>query len=113
MNTESFRAMGTTVTVTLDSHMSVGRVRNLFDHIEQTCSRFLDHSELSRVNHSPAPTVDVSPLLADVLAVASRAVLPLGVPRREVAEVGLPTGGVGGGTGRHGLGARRALQRQA
>lgn len=73
MNTESFRAMGTTVTVTLERHMPIARVRNLFDHIEQTCSRFLDHSELSKVNRSPASAIDVSPLLADVLAVASRA----------------------------------------
>ena len=73
MHSESFRAMGTTVTVTLEDGTPSIKVRNLFEHIEQVCSRFLDHSELNRVNRSSRTTLDVSPLLADVLAVASAA----------------------------------------
>jgi len=65
--------MGTTVTVTLADDTPVTRVRNLFDHVEQICSRFLDHSELSRVNRSAETVIDVSPMLADVLTAASRA----------------------------------------
>jgi thiamine biosynthesis lipoprotein len=73
MHSESFRAMGTTVTVTLEDAIPPIKVRNLFEHVEQVCSRFLDHSELNRVNRSSQTTMDVSPLLADVLAVANTA----------------------------------------
>jgi thiamine biosynthesis lipoprotein len=73
MHSESFRAMGTTVTVTLEDTTPWTEVRNLFEHVEHICSRFLDHSELNRVNRSPQTIMDVSPLLADVLAVASTA----------------------------------------
>jgi thiamine biosynthesis lipoprotein len=73
MHSESFRAMGTTVTVTLEDGAPPAKVRSLFEHVEQVCSRFLDHSELNRVNRSPRTIMDVSPLLADVLAAADTA----------------------------------------
>ncbi len=70
MRSVSFDAMGTSVTIALQSDRSATRARRLFDHVEQVCSRFLEHSELSRLNDSSASTVEVSPLLADILAVA-------------------------------------------
>jgi FAD:protein FMN transferase len=73
MHSESFHAMGTTVRMTLDSDASGEKVRTLFDHVERTCSRFLADSELSRLNRSSETHVEISPLLADVLAVAQTA----------------------------------------
>lgn len=70
MQSVSFDAMGTKVTVVLPSDASVTETRRLFDQVEQVCSRFLKHSELGRLNDSSTSTVEVSPLLADIFTVA-------------------------------------------
>lgn len=73
MYSESFHAMGTTVTVTLDERTQIQQVRNLFSHVEHVCSRFLSDSELTSLNRSEATDVELSPLMADVLTVAQTA----------------------------------------
>lgn len=70
MIVDTFPAMGTTVAVTTDRSDGVDRVRDLFARVEQTCSRFLPDSELSRLNADPAPRRRVSPELASALQVA-------------------------------------------
>jgi FAD:protein FMN transferase len=71
MHSDSFHAMGTTVTVTAEHAPSFTSVRDLFDHVEQVCSRFLDDSELAEVNRSQDEAVTLSPLLTDVFDEAS------------------------------------------
>jgi thiamine biosynthesis lipoprotein len=70
MRAASFRAMGTTVNVTLDDNESTSEVRRLFSHVEQTCSRFIEDSELSRLNRTASSPIELSPLMADILTVA-------------------------------------------
>jgi thiamine biosynthesis lipoprotein len=73
MSREEFRAMGTTISMLLpESQSEVGAqiVRTLFAEWEQTLSRFLPESELSRLNQQAGTPVAVSDLLYDVLATA-------------------------------------------
>jgi FAD:protein FMN transferase len=70
---EEFRAMGTTVSMLLPENQGeVGRkiVRTLFTEWEQTLSRFLAESELSRLNQQAGISTVVSDLLYSVLATA-------------------------------------------
>ena len=73
MRREEFRAMGTTISMLfLESQAEQGAqiVRTLFSEWEQTLSRFLAESELSRLNQRAETSVAVSDLLYTVLATA-------------------------------------------
>ena len=73
MSRAQFRAMGTIVSLLLpDVHfyVAVEAVRDLFAEWEQTLSRFLPESELSRLNQQAGTPVNVSPLLFYVLQAA-------------------------------------------
>ena len=73
MSRAQFRAMGTTVSLLLpEAHLYAGTevVRDLFAEWEQTLSRFLPESELSRLNKQAGTPVNVSPLLFHVLHAA-------------------------------------------
>lgn len=68
--------MGTTITVLAPAEhatRAAEATRALFDEWEQTLSRFLPESELSRLNAQAGAPVAVSPLLWDVLATALQA----------------------------------------
>jgi FAD:protein FMN transferase len=81
MRREEFRAMGTTISLLLpESQVEIGAqiVRALFTEWEQTLSRFLPESELSRLNQQAGTPVAVSDLLYDVLATALTAALATG-----------------------------------
>ncbi len=70
---EEFRAMGTTISLLLPELQSVHGlhiVQTLFAEWEQTLSRFLPESELSRLNAQPGKAVVVSDLLFTVLTTA-------------------------------------------
>ena len=76
MRRESFRAMGTTITVlapTGHATRAAEATRTLFDEWEHALSRFLPESELSHLNAQAGAPVAVSPLLWDVLTIALRA----------------------------------------
>jgi thiamine biosynthesis lipoprotein len=73
MQRDEFRAMGTTVSLLLpEQQYEQGRqiVRSLFIEWEQTLSRFLPESELSRLNRHAGTPVALSDLLYEVLATA-------------------------------------------
>jgi FAD:protein FMN transferase len=73
MRREEFRAMGTTISMLfLESQAEQGAqiVRTLFSEWEQSLSRFLAESELSRLNQQTETPVAVSELLYTVLATA-------------------------------------------
>lgn len=70
---EEFRAMGTTISLLLpecQSAQGLHIVQTLFANWEQTLSRFLPESELSRLNAEPGKAVVVSHLLFTVLTTA-------------------------------------------
>ncbi|MBA2286175.1 MAG: FAD:protein FMN transferase [Ktedonobacteraceae bacterium] len=73
MRRAEFRAMGTTISLLLpenQAELGAQIVRALFDEWEQTLSRFLPESELSRLNARAGMSVVVSDLLWTVLATA-------------------------------------------
>jgi len=73
MRREEFRAMGTTISLLLpesQGEMGAQIVRTLFSEWEQTLSRFLPESELSRLNQQAGTPVAVSDLFYAVLATA-------------------------------------------
>lgn len=73
MSRKEFRAMGTTISLLLPERQSVqGKelVRALFAEWEQSLSRFLPESELSRLNLRAGTATPVSELLYTVLATA-------------------------------------------
>ncbi len=73
MQRTEFRAMGTTVSLLLpadQSEQGAAIVRTLFAEWEQTLSRFLPESELSRLNQCAGTWVAVSDLLYTVLTTA-------------------------------------------
>ena len=71
-----FRALGTGVRILTDRGDALAAARaaveQVLDAIDRTCSRFRADSELSKVNRSAGAAVSISPLLAQVLAVAIR-----------------------------------------
>jgi FAD:protein FMN transferase len=71
--THGFRAMGVDVLVGGANAVERARVRELFERWDAVLSRFRPDSELNAVNASPAPTVLVSPLFANVTRIALRA----------------------------------------
>ncbi len=73
MSRAEFRAMGTTISLLLpDAQLREGTeaTRDLFAEWEQTLSRFLPESELSRLNRQAGISINVSPLLFLVLHAA-------------------------------------------
>ena len=73
MMRDEFRAMGTTIDLLLpdkQAQEAARVVRNLFATWEETLSRFLPTSELSRLNQRSGTSVMVSTLLFDVLQTA-------------------------------------------
>ena len=73
MGREEFWAMGTTISLLLPKsrlRAGAGAVRSLFSEWEQTLSRFLPESELSRLNSHAGEPVVVSDLLYTVLSKA-------------------------------------------
>ncbi|HEV2582555.1 MAG TPA: FAD:protein FMN transferase [Ktedonobacteraceae bacterium] len=73
MRREEFRAMGTAISLLLPAVQAdegLRIVRELFAEWEQTLSRFLPVSELSRLNARPGESLPVSDLLYHVLATA-------------------------------------------
>jgi thiamine biosynthesis lipoprotein len=69
----SFRAMGTTVMVRTRRNGDIEAARQLFEDVEQTCSRFRRSSELTLLNENPAPAVELSPMLRAVMESAATA----------------------------------------
>jgi thiamine biosynthesis lipoprotein len=68
---ERFDAMGTWVEVRADSDAGHAEVRRVFASAEARFSRFLEDSELSRINDDPADRVEVSASFAAVLREAA------------------------------------------
>lgn len=67
----SFRAMGTTVQVTVRREQDIASTQALFRDIEDRCSRFLPGSDLSRLNDSGDCDLAVPRPLARVLEIAA------------------------------------------
>jgi FAD:protein FMN transferase len=73
---DQFNAMGTRISTLLPDTLAdagFGLVRSLFEHWEQTFSRFRPESELSNVNDLAGRSVVVSPLFLHVLETALEA----------------------------------------
>jgi thiamine biosynthesis lipoprotein len=70
----SFSALGTTATVAVtdDEALDVARarLRAQLERLDRTCSRFRSDSELQRANARAGETVGISPLFAELIAVA-------------------------------------------
>jgi thiamine biosynthesis lipoprotein len=69
----AFRSMGVDVLVGGATDVERAGVHELFERWDAVLSRFRRNSELNAVNASPAPTVLVSPLFAQVTRIALRA----------------------------------------
>jgi len=71
----AFPALGTTaeVLVTGDLAVAVGLLREELDAVDAACSRFREDSEIERLHRDAGRAVEVTPLLAEALAVALRA----------------------------------------
>lgn len=72
-----FDALGTYVVVATQQHLdladAVRIARDVLTDVDETCSRFRDDSDLSRVNRSPGAWVRVDPLLVAAVATACEA----------------------------------------
>lgn len=68
----SFPAMGTVVEVVASDGDGVSATRELFASLERRFSRFLEDSELSRINTSSATQIEVSEPMARLLSAAAR-----------------------------------------
>jgi thiamine biosynthesis lipoprotein len=96
MRRETFRAMGTTISLLLPDHaFAVGAMvaRTLFATWEQALSRFRPDSELSQLNANAGAPLRVSPLLYNVLATALEAARATGglfdpTMLRQIANLG-------------------------
>ena len=78
LSSRSFRAMGTTHTVTVTDEATLesafNAARDVIDNIDSTCSRFMPDSELSRLNRKAGDgNVAVSALLGDAIDIALQA----------------------------------------
>ena len=71
----AFPALGTTaeVLVTGDLAVAVELLREELDAVDAACSRFREDSEIERLHRDAGRAVEVTPLLAEALAVALRA----------------------------------------
>ncbi|NNK92616.1 MAG: FAD:protein FMN transferase, partial [Acidimicrobiia bacterium] len=73
MITNTFPAMGTTVEVRARRPAQVHEAMALFEEVEEAASRFRGDSGLSLINAGTATTLQLSSLLADLIACADRA----------------------------------------
>ena len=75
MRSHRFPAMGTEVHVVVPNRSghAVELVSQLFGDWESTLSRFIEHSELSRLNARPGEPVVVSPLRFEVVSASLEA----------------------------------------
>jgi thiamine biosynthesis lipoprotein len=69
----TFKAMGTGVEAWCPDEASAAGLRDWFEEVEATCSRFRPDSELTRINNSPGGEMVVSELFAEALRAADRA----------------------------------------
>ncbi len=67
----TFRAMGTEVVASVTDDAAAAATLELFERVEARCSRFLDNSELSFINLEPGDSVDLSPFMAALIAIAA------------------------------------------
>jgi thiamine biosynthesis lipoprotein len=72
METGTFRAMGSDIRWWAERDATRDLV-TLFERVEDCCSRFRDGSELTRINRSRERSVEVGPLMAEMLEAADRA----------------------------------------
>jgi thiamine biosynthesis lipoprotein len=72
MHAGSFKAMGSTISWWAERDAG-SSIAELFEEVEMCCSRFRAGSELERVGRDPRLTVEISPLLARLLAAADAA----------------------------------------
>ncbi|MBU1493168.1 MAG: FAD:protein FMN transferase [Actinobacteria bacterium] len=70
MIVDRFGAMGTQVEVHGTDHAALDEVQAWFALVEACCSRFRPESELSRANARSGQAVEMSPLLAEIMAAA-------------------------------------------
>jgi thiamine biosynthesis lipoprotein len=68
----SFRAMGSDIGWWADDDVGE-EVAQIFEEVEQCCSRFRPESELTRINESQSEVVAVSGLMAEVIEAADKA----------------------------------------
>ncbi|CAN5418714.1 FAD:protein FMN transferase [soil metagenome] len=77
MRTETFSALGCSVTVSVVRAADLARAgaitRRTLSHVDATCSRFRQDSDLSRVNRAPGAWVAVDPLLVAAVDAAVEA----------------------------------------
>jgi thiamine biosynthesis lipoprotein len=77
MRSSSFAALGTSALVAVTDDDALQRARSMLEialsRLDATCSRFRPDSELSRANAGAGRTVEISPLLAELVAVGLRA----------------------------------------
>jgi thiamine biosynthesis lipoprotein len=75
--TATFPALGTTASVTVAQAAALAHAAAIVDrelrHIDETCSRFRDDSELALLNRGAGTRFTASPLLYEAIAVALRA----------------------------------------
>ena len=74
MRVEQFTSMGCTVVVSGADNPTLAAIRRLFDERDVTFSRFLPHSELSRVNARSGRVIAVSPIFGRMVERALAAV---------------------------------------
>lgn len=67
-----FDAMGTSVVTAVTDTAAGLRIEEWFTAVESQLSRFIATSDLERLNRDPSPRVELSTLLADVMAAADR-----------------------------------------
>lgn len=68
-----FSAMGTSIDVRAVTGGGIDGTRQVFETVEDACSRFRSESDLSRTNDDPNRIVTVSPLMARALRAAEHA----------------------------------------
>jgi thiamine biosynthesis lipoprotein len=77
MRSASFAALGTSALVAVTEDAALPRARTMLEvalsRLDAACSRFRPDSELSRANECAGRTVEISPLLAELVAVGLRA----------------------------------------
>ncbi len=68
-----FKAMGTDIEAWCPDEDAGRELRVWFEHVEQVCSRFRHDSELSQINRSISPSVELSETLVEVISAAESA----------------------------------------
>lgn len=70
--THSFKALGSTITIQADIPKNIAKktfteIEQYFEHINQTASRFLPHSQLTLLNNNLNHTIETNPELAEII----------------------------------------------